>query len=231
MSQTPNASSKEILALASGAAPTNRNGRTLPHTTTRAEIVSAFLGLLEQKTFPELTVADVLERAGVSRASFYTYFASMPDLLRQVGEDVVENLSRIVEHEREAAASQRDSNATPTESWIVREGRTVASFWRDNGLIYRAIIDGSHIDEEVRTMWAKRSQQMVDVVLDLIAQDSEATRWLDGRDPRPVVQATQVLSERLYYMAAGGEGPYDDQETLVSTLSDILSLTLLGRRA
>ena len=47
----------------------------------RQAILDAFLALLLEHDYTKITVADILERSGVGRATFYTQFKGKDDLL------------------------------------------------------------------------------------------------------------------------------------------------------
>lgn len=54
--------------------------------TVKDYIVTAFWALLKQKSCREITVKDIVEKAGVCRASFYRSFFSMEELLEETVE-------------------------------------------------------------------------------------------------------------------------------------------------
>lgn len=60
------------------------------------EIIKAFMDLMAEKPFIDITVTDVVKRAGVARASFYRNFSSTSDILDTV-------LNRIVSEFKENA--------------------------------------------------------------------------------------------------------------------------------
>ena len=56
-----------------------------------SKLQRAFLKLLEDHRFSDITVTDVVERAGVARVSFYRNFSSTADILdRAVGQTMTE---------------------------------------------------------------------------------------------------------------------------------------------
>jgi AcrR family transcriptional regulator len=63
--------------------PANVRGRR-----TRTALLSAGRQLLDERGFQALTMADVAERAGVSRAAVYLHFASRSELIGAVMDDV-----------------------------------------------------------------------------------------------------------------------------------------------
>lgn len=59
---------------------------------TRSAIFSAFIDLLAEKTLDKITVADVIERADVGRATFYAHFETREHLLRELCRELFDHL-------------------------------------------------------------------------------------------------------------------------------------------
>lgn len=55
---------------------------------TREAIFSAFIALLSQKDFGQITVGEILEKADVGRATFYAHFETKDFLLKELCEDL-----------------------------------------------------------------------------------------------------------------------------------------------
>jgi AcrR family transcriptional regulator len=60
---------------------------------TRDRLGDALVELLVQKPFDDITVQDVLERAGVSRSTFYTHYRDKNDLFLSDAEDFFEGMA------------------------------------------------------------------------------------------------------------------------------------------
>ena len=60
---------------------------------TRDQLGDALVELLVQKPFDDITVQDVLERAGVSRSTFYTHYRDKNDLFLSDAEDLFEGMA------------------------------------------------------------------------------------------------------------------------------------------
>ena len=58
-----------------------------------AVIADAFMELMTEKPFNDITVTDVVRKAGVARASFYRNFASTSDILDMVLSDLLRQFS------------------------------------------------------------------------------------------------------------------------------------------
>lgn len=59
---------------------------------TRRAIKEAFLTLLNQRPFNDITVKDIVEKCGINRNSFYYHFEDLPALAEEVIGEQVQNL-------------------------------------------------------------------------------------------------------------------------------------------
>ena len=70
---------------------------------TRQAIKEGFAALAANRPLPDLTVKEVMERAGVNRATFYAHFSNIEDLERAMETDaaerVIERATRMRESE------------------------------------------------------------------------------------------------------------------------------------
>jgi hypothetical protein len=71
-------------------------------------------------------------------------------------------------------------------------------------------------------------QSFTDAALAQINSDPVALGRLSGVDIAALAGSLTWLGERLYYLAATGTPPFDDQETLVATLLHIWTSALYG---
>jgi AcrR family transcriptional regulator len=167
--------------------------------------------LLEQQRFDSLSVADVLESASVSRASFYFYFASKQDLLHALVRDAVSQ-------GRESAEPWIGKQIEPLEA--LRHGVTDgARRWRANAGVLMAIVENFGSDEGLRALWLQQMDMFTDAATERILADPVASARLAGRDVRAIAAALTWMAERLYYLAVSGVAPFDDQDVLVETLT------------
>ena len=60
---------------------------------TRDALGDALIALMQEKPFETITVQDVLDRAHVSRSTFYTHYSDKDDLLMSDAEEFFESLS------------------------------------------------------------------------------------------------------------------------------------------
>lgn len=69
--------------------------------TVKTEIKKAFVELLLQKAYLDITVSDVTNKASVSRMSFYRNFKSMDDVVESIADDTIQNTADVVSVIRE----------------------------------------------------------------------------------------------------------------------------------
>src|SRR5215475_9351627 len=190
------------------AARADERGATL-----RQAILDATVRLLADRSFGDLAVSDILAAAGVSRGTFYFYFDSKHDVLAEL-------VRRAVAQGHQAAAPWLASPADPAAA--LRTGTTAGAE------LLRAIVDNWRTDPRLTALWLEQMQSFTDATIAQITADPRALRELNGVDIPALASALTWLGERLYYLAATGTPPFDDQDTLVQTLVYIWTSALYG---
>ncbi|MGA8621714.1 MAG: TetR/AcrR family transcriptional regulator [Candidatus Sulfotelmatobacter sp.] len=72
---------------------------------TRDTLGDALVALLHEKNFDEITIQDVLDRAGVGRSTFYVHYRDKDDLFLSDVEDFLESCSAALK--RQGASTKR----------------------------------------------------------------------------------------------------------------------------
>ena len=57
---------------------------------TRTNIRRAFLELLDEKNYTQITVTELAERADINRKTFYAYYTGMEDLLFDMEKEILD---------------------------------------------------------------------------------------------------------------------------------------------
>src|SRR5687768_18537741 len=83
---------------------------------TRDTLGDALIALMQEKPFDTITVQDVLDRAHVSRSTFYTHYSDKDDLLMSDAEEFFEALSM-------ALSSHGDKSDRSEERRVGKEWR------------------------------------------------------------------------------------------------------------
>ncbi len=179
----------------------------------RERILDGLRTLLEERTFDTVSVAEIITAAGVSRASFYFYFAGKQAALAEL-------VRRAVSSGHEAARPWVRGEVDPREA--LRLGVDAgAGLWLDNGPVLRAIVESWASDPQLRELWLQQMATFTDAAITRIEADPVALRKLAGVDVPALAASLTWTGERLYYLAACGIPPFDDRTVLVDTLTHL----------
>jgi AcrR family transcriptional regulator len=183
----------------------------------RERILDALRGRLRERTFDTLSVAEIITAAGVSRASFYFYFASKQAVLAEL-------VRRAVGAGHEAAQPWVRAEAGPRET--LRAGIDAgAGLWLANAAVLRAIVESWASDPQLRELWLAQMATFTDAAITRIEADRRADpaveARLDGVDIPALAASLTWAGERLYYLAACAVPPFDDRAVLVDTLTHL----------
>lgn len=80
---------------------------------TRALIADAFLKVLQEKPYPEVTIMDIAEQATINRSTFYAHYIDKEDLLQSLLEEKLGELSELIIGCQDAASAYSPSFDTP----------------------------------------------------------------------------------------------------------------------
>jgi TetR/AcrR family transcriptional regulator, ethionamide resistance regulator len=186
----------------------------------RESILAATERLLAERSFADLAVSEILTAAGVSRGSFYFYFDSKHDVLAEL-------VRRAVSRGHDAAASWLAHPDDPEAA--LRAGITAgAELWRASAPVLRAIVENWRTDPRLTALWLEQMQTFTDATMAQISAEPATALRLAGQDVAALAAALTWLGERLYYLAAIGTPPFDDQDTLVETLLFLWTSALAG---
>jgi AcrR family transcriptional regulator len=189
----------------------------------RETILAATEDLLATRQFGDLAVSDILGAAGVSRGTFYFYFDSKHDVLAEL-------VRRAVAGGHEAASPWLARPDDPVAA--MRAGITAgARLWRSRAPVLRAIVENWRTDPRLTALWAGQMQTFTDATIEQVSADPEVLRRLDGLDIAAVASSLTWAGERLYYLAAIGVPPFDDEDVLVATMLHLWISALYGRAA
>lgn len=64
---------------------------------TKQLLKNSLMELLETESIQKIAIKSLCERAGINRSTFYKYYGSQFDLLREIEEDAVQNVISILE--------------------------------------------------------------------------------------------------------------------------------------
>ncbi len=91
----------------------------------------------------------------------------------------------------------------------------------------RAVVENWRDDPELAALWIELMNSYTDAAARRIEQDRLAAgAATSALDVRHLAATLTWLGERLYYLAAIGVAPFDDEDTLVQSLFEVWTATL-----
>ena len=185
----------------------------------RASLLHALDELLQDGSFDEINIADIANRAGVTRSAFYFYFENKSAAVAALVSDMYEQAFT-------AAAHLTDERATPRER-IEGTIRGLFASLRGNEHMYRAMHTARQTSKGVRELWDADRASFVAPVAAMIDAERAAGRAPDG--PASTALATVLLELNdvaLERVALGGALDVDER---VEALVTVWLRTVYGR--
>ena len=122
-----------------------RTGRDRLDSQTRAALIAAARITFSRLGYARTTVADITERADVSRATFYVYFASKDDVFRVLTEQLHDEFLEA----QEAHGADPDDQVAVAAASVTRFVDVYA-----RNLAFITVLEHQALtDEDLRTMW------------------------------------------------------------------------------
>jgi TetR/AcrR family transcriptional regulator, ethionamide resistance regulator len=175
----------------------NRNGRG----DTRGQIYDATEKLLADVPLSDLSVAQIIEHAGVSRATFYSYcsskFAVVEGLLTQIMDQVYDVARPFIDR----AVDE------PPEVALRRALEASATLWRTHRVALRAVSEHWNTVPELRSLWLDVVRRFTDGVAGEVDSQRAAGIAPAGVETRRLVLTLLWATERIFYVAGLGVEP------------------------
>ncbi|WP_319429116.1 TetR/AcrR family transcriptional regulator [Mycobacterium sp. RTGN5] len=206
------------------ASPTRIRGRraTRPSGDDReAAILRTLEDMLEQRPFTEISVDDLAKGAGLSRPTFYFYFASKDAVL-------VRLFARAI-----TAPGARQQQPTDSDTEDSQQG------WRDGIYAFfdslrphRAVVlaglDAMTANAELRDMWTTFMTGWIDYTAGLITKERERGAAPNTIPARDLAAALNLMNERVVVAAQRGQQPMLPEGPALEALAHIWIASIYG---
>jgi len=133
----------------------------------RDAIVTAVRELLQERSFADLSVSTISERAGVARSGFYFYFDSKYAVLAVILADAGDLLDSLTHH-----FASREPGETP-EAFVKRMVGSAAAVYANDDPVLRACAVARNTDAQIREMMDDFYDGIIEKLITLLEQDSE----------------------------------------------------------
>src|SRR5215212_3024448 len=108
----------------------------------RARIVAAATELVRQRSYSELSVDEVMERAGIGRTLFYRHFDDLGDLLMRAAQEAIQDL-----YQAQIGLARTRVADDPK---VVREAiKPAVLAYEKHGPVLRAMFEAAAGDEQI----------------------------------------------------------------------------------
>ena len=168
----------------------------------RDAIVAAVRELLNERSFADLSVSTISERAGVARSGFYFYFDSKYAVLAVILADASELLDSLTHH-----FAPREPGETPA-AFAKRMVGSAAAVYANDDPVLTACAVARNTDAQIREMMDDFYDGIIDKLIALLEQDSEA-RPISDDLPALVrtlaATTTMTLTQDSAFVGRGGD--------------------------
>ena len=185
---------------------------------TEKAIFTATEDLLGKVPLQEVSVAQIIERAGVSRATFYFYFSSkyavVTGLLASVMDEIYDVMQPFI----------RRDLSTPAEGPLRESLTAAAKVWSTHRASLRAVMEHWHAVPELQDLWLDVVGRFASGLAVDIDRERKAGLAPDGLDSRMLGSALIWGTERCFHVA--GLGVDDDLPNEQAIVEPLLALWL-----
>jgi AcrR family transcriptional regulator len=177
--------------------------------------------LLSERSLSTISVDDLARGAGISRPTFYFYFASKDAVLLTL-------LDRVVAEADAAAHAAFGGRATgPREGWR----RAITGYFetfRAHRSLTLAWAEARSTNAEVRDLWAQVSEGWVRQCATAIQAERDRGAAPGGPAARDLAVALTSMNERVLYATFTGDGPAVAEDGVVDVLLEMWLRTIYG---
>lgn len=106
---------------------------------TRSLIRDAFVKLMDEKKFRNITVNDIAESAMINRSTFYLHYTDKYDLLQKTVDEAIENILRSVEPQEHIV------NGEPDYESFLKNLRDILKTLENDALLYKIILNDNEM--------------------------------------------------------------------------------------
>ena len=189
-----------------------------PGRSTDAEqaILDATEKLLENTTLHELSVAQIITAAGISRATFYFYFSSKFAVLTTLVDSVIGEIFDVSQQFLDRTSS------LPTELSMRKRIEASAAIWEANRSVLQATVENWNAIPELRVVWTAALGRLTDALAREIDSERALGRAPGGPDSKCLAATLVWTTERCLYI--GGlrdDGPLVGDADTVDALTRI----------
>jgi TetR/AcrR family transcriptional regulator, ethionamide resistance regulator len=189
----------------------------------RARIIAAATGLVRERAYSDLSVGEVMERAGFERTIFYRHFDDLGDLLIRAGQESIEGL---FDAQVDLGATRDGSGTRPG---AIRDAIwPVVNFYELHGPLLRALDEAAASEEAIAAAQEALRERFDTLVAESLSELPQFSS-VPPAEVREIAHALNLLNVSFLLEAFGRE-PRVSAEEAVDTLTTIWTAVIFGPR-
>jgi TetR/AcrR family transcriptional regulator, ethionamide resistance regulator len=191
---------------------------------TEIAIFDATERLLAEMPLHDLSVAQIIAAAGISRATFYFYFSSKFAVVSGLLARVMDEIFTVVQ-----PFTLRQEGVAPEEA--LRKSLSAAiGLWASHRPALRAVHEHWNTTDELRTLWIGVVNRFTEAIANEIDRERSEGLAGGGADSRQIAAACLWGTECVLYVAGlGVDSNLPDEESSLDALMAIWTGALYGR--
>jgi AcrR family transcriptional regulator len=188
----------------------------------RDAIVTAVRELLQERSFADLSVSTISERAGLTRSGFYFYFDSKYSVLAVILADALEELDKLT-HD----FAPRDAGESPA-AFAKRMVGSAAAVFASNDPVMRACTVAQNTDAQIREMMNDVEDTVIAKIVGVIEQELKTGAQPISDDVPALVRTLTATTAMTLSGDSAFIGRGDDPDRAVGILERLWLTALWG---
>lgn len=178
--------------------------------------------LLKERALNQLSVADIIDTAGVSRTSFYAYFPSKTAVIAACLRQVMDQVMVAVRPFHTQAGGD-------TETAIRLSLRQWVEVCKTHGALLRTVSEEWPHDEMLRALWFEMLETVTAGTAKVIRGARTSGQAPAGADARALAACLMWGYERVLHVALVGAPGLPDPDAIVEPLAQMMVGGLYGQ--
>lgn len=177
--------------------------RPRPHTGDQAiekAVFAATEKLLATTPLHEISVAQIIAEAELSRASFYHYFSSKHDVVTSL-------MTKIFADMFSETHTELESEWTDPPAALRNSLRPAMEAWFEHRAVISAVLENQHAVPDLAKVWSAVSEPFRAVLAAQIAQQRDVGRAPEGLPAEVIASMMVSAAERIFYVGSTGTDP------------------------
>lgn len=187
-------------------------------------ILATLEQLLVDQPLHAISVDDLARGAGISRPTFYFYFASKEAALLAVLEGLVDEVLEAQQEAPEMLVHDR------VGAWRLALGASYAT-WVANRHVIRAAAEARATNADVARLWTGLVEVYVEQTAEVIEAERERGVAPPGIPARDLAVCLNRMSERIYETTLGADAPTLEDDRVVDSLVEVWMRAIYGTPA